>query len=111
MSRAKAVFTPSPYIEPFGGVHAEALLCGTPVITTNFGVFTETVVNGENGYRCDVFRDFLAAAKAVETFSPAKRKKIRAAAQKRFSTKHVRDMYQAYFERLYDLWGDGWYAK
>ena len=111
MSKALAVFTPSTYIEPFGGVHAEALLCGTPVITTNFGVFTETVVNGENGYRCDVFRDFVAATKAVEKFTPAKRKKIRAAAQKRFSTEHVRDMYQAYFERLYDLWGDGWYAK
>lgn len=111
MSKAKAVFVPTTYLEPFGGVHAEALLCGTPVITTNFGVFTETVVNGENGYRCDVFRDFIAAATAVEKFSPAKRKKIRAAAQKRFSTKHVRDKYQAYFERLYDLWGDGWYAK
>lgn len=111
MSKAKAVFTPSTYIEPFGGVHAEALLCGTPVITTNFGVFTETVVNGVNGYRCDVFRDFLAAAKAVEKFSPVKRKKIQSDAQKRFSTTVVRDMYQAYFERLYDLWEDGWYQK
>lgn len=111
MSKAKAVFVPSTYIEPFGGVHAEALLCGTPVITTNFGVFTETVENGVNGYRCDVFRDFIAAAKAVEKFSPSKRKKIRAAAQKRFSTKHVRGQYQKYFERVYDLWGDGWYAE
>lgn len=111
MSKAKAVFVPSTYIEPFGGVHAEALLCGTPVITTNFGVFPETVVNGVNGYRCDVFRDFVAAAKQVEKFSVAKRKKIRASAQKRFSTTTVRDQYQAYFERLYDLWGDGWYAK
>ena len=111
MSKARAVFVPTTYLEPFGGVHAEALLCGTPVITTNFGAFTETVVNGENGYRCDMFRDFVAAAKQVEKFSVAKRKKIRAAAQKRFSTTTVRDQYQAYFERLYDLWGDGWYAE
>jgi glycosyltransferase involved in cell wall biosynthesis len=110
MSRAKAVFTPSTYIEPFGGVHAEALLTGTPVITTNFGVFTETVVNGVNGYRCDVFRDFVAAAKACEKMPVAQRRKIRAAAQARFSTEHVRDMYQSYFERVYDLWGKGWYA-
>ena len=89
-------------------MHAEALLCGTPVITTNFGVFTETVVNGVNGYRCNVFRDFVAAAKAVETFSTAKRKKIRAAAQKRFGTQQVKHQYQAYFERLDDLWSDGW---
>lgn len=111
MSKAKAVFTPSTYLEPFGGVHAEALLCGTPVITTNFGVFTETVENGVNGWRCDVFRDFVAAAKASEKMSVAQRKKIRATAQKRFGTLGVRNQYQAYFERLDDLWGDGWYAK
>lgn len=111
LSRAKAVFVPTTYLEPFGGVHAEALLCGTPVITTNFGVFTETVTNGVNGYRCDVFRDFVAATKATQKFSTTKRKKIRASAQKRFSTQHVRNQYEAYFTRLYDLWSDGWYAK
>ncbi len=111
MSKAKAVFVPTTYMEPFGGVHAEALLCGTPVITTNFGVFTETVVNGENGYRCDMFRDFVAAAKATEKFSAAKRKKIRTAAQKRFSTEVVARQYQTYFERLATLWGDGWYTE
>lgn len=110
MSKATAVFTPSTYIEPFGGVHAEALMCGTPVITTNFGVFTETVVNGENGYRCDIFREFVAAAQVTAKFSTAKRKKIRVAAQKRFSTTVVAQQYQKYFDRLYDLWGDGWYT-
>ena len=110
MSKAKAVFVPSTYIEPFGGVHAEALLCGTPVITTNFGVFTETVENGVNGYRCDVFRDFVAAARVCETMSLAHRKKIRSSAQKRFSTRYVQHHYNDYFLRLYDLWGQGWYA-
>ena len=111
MSKAQAVFVPTTYLEPFGGVHAEAQLCGTPVITTNFGVFTETVTNGVNGYRCDNFRDFIAATKAVEKFSNSKRKKIRETAQARFSTDHVMNEYQAYFSRLYDLWGDGWYAE
>lgn len=111
MSKATAVFVPTTYLEPFGGVHAEALLCGTPVITTNFGVFTETVVNGENGYRCDTFRDFVQATEATAKFTAAKRKKIRAAAQKRFSTDVVATQYHDYFVRLYDLWGDGWYAR
>lgn len=110
MSKAKAVFVPTTYLEPFGGVHAEAMLCGTPVITTNFGVFTETVRNGENGYRCDVFRDFVKATKEVEKFSTAKRKKIREYAQERFTTKVVAGMYHDYFSRLDDLWGKGWYA-
>ena len=111
MSRAKAVFVPTTYLEPFGGVHAEALLCGTPVITTNFGVFTETVMNGVNGYRCDTFRDFVAAVEAVEKFSPAKRRKIRASAQARFSTRRVAKQYDIYFHRLYELWSDGWYTS
>jgi glycosyltransferase involved in cell wall biosynthesis len=110
LSGARAVFVPTTYIEPFGGVHAEALLCGTPVITTNFGVFTETVEQGVNGYRCDVFQDFLDAVKLVES-GVLNRVQIRKAAQKRFSTANVKHIYQAYFDRLYDLWDSGWYAR
>lgn len=109
MSHARAVFVPTTYMEPFGGVHAEALLCGTPVITTNFGVFTETVVNDVNGYRCDTFQDFVDAVGSIET-GKLKRTSIRKAAQKRFGTDTVKHEYQRYFDRLYDLWGDGWYT-
>src|SRR5690606_33001501 len=56
MSKAIAVFTPTTYIGPFEGVHVEAQLCGTPVITTNFGVYTETVETEVNGYRCNTFK-------------------------------------------------------
>lgn len=111
LSNAKAVFVPSTYLEPFGGVHAESLLCGTPVITTNFGVFSETVTNGKNGYRCDTFSDFIAAVHATEHISNAKRASIQRAAQKRYSTAAVAKQYEEYFHRLYNLWGDGWYAQ
>ena len=111
MANATAVFVPTTYLEPFGGVHAEAMLCGTPVITTNFGVFTETVVNGENGWRCDMFKDFLEAAEKAEKVTLAKRKKIRSQAQARFGTEAVAKQYQNYFERLSTLWDDGWYQS
>lgn len=111
MSKAQAVFVPTTYIEPFGGVHAEANLCGTPVITTNFGVFTETVEMGKNGWRCDVFKDFLNAVVWAESLSKAQRKQIRTNAQARFSMDSVAKDYIAYFERLLDLWGDGWYSR
>ncbi len=109
MSRAQAVFVPTEYVGPFEGVHVEALLCGTPVITTDFGVFSETVVNGVNGFRCRSLREFLDAAKEVQNWSMSKRYVIRVNAQRRFSTNIVALDYEAYFERLLTLWGDGWY--
>jgi glycosyltransferase involved in cell wall biosynthesis len=109
MSRALATFVPTTYMEPFGGVHAESLLCGTPVITTNFGVFTETVQNGVNGWRCDVFRDFVQAAQDVQQWHEATRLAIREDAQQRFGLAYVKQQYQAYFQRLLDLWDRGWY--
>ena len=66
MSRARAVFVPSLYLEPFGGVHVEAMLCGTPVITTDWGAFSETVQNGVHGFRCRTLRQFCDAADAVD---------------------------------------------
>jgi len=66
MGEAKAVFVPTTYLEAFGGVAVEAMLCGTPVITTNFGVFPETVKHGVSGFRCDTLNDFVKAARDVE---------------------------------------------
>jgi glycosyltransferase involved in cell wall biosynthesis len=70
MGRARAVFVPTVYLEAFGGVNVEAQLCGTPVITTNFGVFPETVVQGVTGFRCDTLSDFVQAAKRVGELDP-----------------------------------------
>jgi len=97
MGGAKALFAPSIYLEPFCGVHAEAMLCGTPVITTNFGAFTDTVIDGVNGYKCNTLNDFVQAAKKVDKLDP---KKVRETA-KRFTMTSVADQYQRWFEDLY----------
>lgn len=107
MAHALAVFVPTAYIGPFEGVHVEAQLCGTPVLTTDFGVFTETVMNGINGFRCSMFRDYLQGMATVETLS---RGRIAAAARARYSTERVGLMYTSYFERLLTLYGNGWYT-
>ena len=100
MGKAKAVFCPSTYLEPFCGVHAEAMLCGTPVITTNFGAFTDYVIDGLNGFKCDTLNDFVEAARTVDQLFPAF---VRETAEQ-FTMKEVGKMYQKWFDDLYGVW-------
>jgi len=106
MSRAKAVFVPTIYIEPFGNVNVEAQACGTPVITTDWGAFTETVEHGVTGFRCRTFGEFKRAAIEAEKLDPHV---IRERAVNRYSLEVIGKKYEDYFIRLMHLWDDGWY--
>lgn len=109
MSRAKAVFVCSYYIEPFGGTSIEPLFCGTPVITTDWGAFPENIPHGVVGYRARTLGEAVWAAQNVSKLKPAQ---IRDYAMQNFSLDRVRYLYQAYFEQLYTLWDEnGWYSK
>lgn len=106
MSKAKCLFVPTYYIEPFGGVNVEAQLCGTPVISTDFGVFTETVLQGITGYRCSTLAEFKWALENIEKI---KNSACREWAVNNFSLTVIGKRYEHYFERLYDLWDTpGW---
>lgn len=108
MSKAKAVFLLTNYIEPFGGTHIEAMLCGTPVITSDNGVFSETVRQGKNGFRTRTLGEVKQAMKEVEQFTPQRYQEIWQFAVKNFSMDKVRYMYEDYFHQLYTLWDKGW---
>lgn len=108
ISEAKAVFYPTYYIGPFEGVAVEAMMCGTPVITTDWGAFSETVLHGITGYRCRTFEEFVWAAKNIDTVNP---KNCRDWAINNYSLERCSKMYQEYFERLYALKLSGWYES
>ena len=100
MAHASATFTPSIYLEPFGGVHVESMLSGTPVITTNFGVYPQTVVNGLNGYRCDTLQDFVDAIEKVKSLNP---EIVRKSAEI-YLMDNVKYEFQKWFDDLYNLY-------
>lgn len=105
LARAKAIFVPSLYVEPFGAVAVEAQMAGTPAITTDWGAFPETVENGVTGFRCRTLQDFVDAARKAGSLDP---KIVRETAIERYSMDNVRWQYERYFNQLADLWDRGW---
>jgi glycosyltransferase involved in cell wall biosynthesis len=106
LAGAAALLSPTTYLEPFGGVTIEAMLSGTPVITTDWGVYTETVQHGVNGFRCMMLADFVDAARRVQGLD---RTAVRESVW-RYRTAEVRHQYTAYFRRLQSLYDAGWYT-
>jgi len=108
IGEARGVFVPTYYIGPFEGVAVESQLLGTPVITTDWGVFSETVLHGKTGYRCRTMEEFVWAGKNISNINP---QDCRDFAMSNYSIDRVKYMYETYFQRVYELWKDGWYAK
>jgi glycosyltransferase involved in cell wall biosynthesis len=110
MGGARALFAPTYYVEPFGSVVIEAGFCGTPVITTDFGSFTETVRHGITGYRCRTFEQFVWAAEHIKYIDPTE---CRQNAVLNYGLDRISKMYEEYFDMLTRLHNDpkGWYAE
>lgn len=108
MSKAKGSFIPSQYVEPFGGVQVENLLCGTPTITSDWGAFAENNINKVTGYRCTTFDDYLKAAISINN-GEIDYKKCREYGEK-FSLQNIALMYEKYFQDVMNVFqGNGWY--
>ena len=106
MGGAIATFAPTLYVEPFGNVVIEAQACGTPTITTDWGAFTETNINGFTGYRCRTLAEFIKAAEDVKKLD---RESIRSWATLQYNLDTIGLQYEEYFSRLLTLWDNGWY--
>ena len=100
LSRAAALVQPSLYAEPFGNNVIEAAVSGTPVITTDWGAFTENVIHGVTGWRCRSMSQFDWAVRNLDKISP---EACRQWAMSNYTIEQARERYEEYFKHLHGL--------
>jgi glycosyltransferase involved in cell wall biosynthesis len=113
LARTVALLAPSRFIEPGCQAHAEALMCGVPVLASAHGIFPESIVPGWNGALCRTLGDWLTAAeRALATPSRyAPPAVIRAHAIGRFSVASVTPETRSALQQCLDLYADGWATR
>ena len=103
---SRALLAPTTFIEPFCGMAVESMLCGTPVISVDYGAMTETVEEGM-GFRCHTLQDWLDAVNDVEKLD---RNYIANKARNKYSLEACGKKYDKIFKQLDDLKNKkGWY--
>lgn len=97
LGNAIALIAPTIYVEPFGTVAIEAMACGTPVICSDWGAFTETVEEGRTGFRCRTKKDII---KAIDSVKSLDRLYISKYSRDRYGLDTVALMYDKYFDTV-----------
>lgn len=92
--------------EPGCNVHIEALASDTPIITSNKGIFPETVPQGVVGFRCQSFRQMVTAARHIHLIP---RGVCRKWALNNFSCDRVSLIYHYYHEHIQSLKEKGYW--
>jgi glycosyltransferase involved in cell wall biosynthesis len=105
MAAAKALVCPTLYVEPFGGVAVEAMMCGTPVLSTDWGAFVETIEHGKTGFRFNTLQEGVDAVDKLSSLKPAS---IARCANRKYELKAVKPQFDRWFGQLRGLWGLGW---
>jgi glycosyltransferase involved in cell wall biosynthesis len=97
LREAAALVVPIEWDEPFGIVFAEALACGTPVISRARGALPEIVEAGRNGFLVSSNEE---GADAVARLGEIDRRECRRDAEARFSAQAACDRYLALYRDL-----------
>ena len=98
LGHARAFLMPITWQEPFGIVMAEAMACGTPVLTFDYGAGPEVVAHGKTGFVCKSAADMVEAVGKINMLD---RRDSRARVEEHYSDAAVVSQYEAlYLTRL-----------
>lgn len=97
LGSAAAMVVPIEWDEPFGIVFAEALACGTPVISCPRGALPEIVRHGVDGY---LVASVDEGIRAVADIAKIERDTCRARAEQRFSATVIIAQYESLYKKL-----------
>jgi len=98
LARARCVWNPAQWDEPFGLVTIEAFLSGTPVLGTRRGALPE-LITPDVGALCDTMEEMIAAAQTIHTRRP---EACRALAERRFTHVVMAEEYVRMYRCLLD---------
>ncbi|MCF4967965.1 glycosyltransferase [Nostoc sp. CMAA1605] len=98
LGQAAAMIVPIEWEEPFGIVFAEALACGTPVISCPRGALPEIVRQAIDGYLINSIED---AVVAVEKLPDINRYQCRQRVEKYFSADVIVEKYEKLYQKLF----------
>lgn len=90
IGNARCIVAPSRFAEPFCGAVVEAALTGTPAVTSDFGAFAETVLDGITGVRCNTIDEF---ARGLDDVAMMDRRTVRGMARNRYRLETVGRQY------------------
>jgi glycosyltransferase involved in cell wall biosynthesis len=107
IGNARCMLMPTSFIEPFAGSGVESMMCGTPLISVDYGAFTETVLEGKTGFRCNTLGDWIAA---IEASKKLDRAQVASLTRARYSLEACGRLYDTAFRQLNELRGAGWYS-
>ena len=98
LARARCLWNPAEWDEPFGLVTIEAFLSGTPVLGTRRGALPE-LITPEVGALCDTLDEMITAAETIHTRDPGA---CRAHALRRFTHLVMAEQYVRMYRSLLD---------
>jgi glycosyltransferase involved in cell wall biosynthesis len=111
LESAAALLCPSRYIEPFGQVHIEAQLMGTPVVCSAHGVYRDYQGRPGVGLATDL-PSWVAQTKAATAIWPPTRVAIASAARRDFGIEAVAQLYRKAMLPMFRLMSPrGWYGE